>query len=177
MRGLENGCGPNGPRVLSAAVTPRGGRRGRPRPFALKWGAPGWLIPKRRGCGGTAGSHRPRRLQSAAAVPLHPAGARVPSFLPALVYHPVTTPPLFIFTAPSPAPPCCAIHSSTPPGPALLTAVLLQPLRPWGCSEAPTVHARPGSPPFPAQTGGEGREDYPPALRSRAPSRMGVAWP
>lgn len=105
MWGLGKGCGPNEPWVLSAAVTPRGSRRGRPRPFALKWGTPGCLIQKRRGCGGTAGSHRPRRPQTTAAVHLHPAGARVPSFLPALVYHPVTTPPLFIFTAPSRTPP------------------------------------------------------------------------
>lgn len=63
-----------------------------------------------------------------------------------------------------PSPP----HSSTPLCRALLTTVLLQPL-------PPRTPRLPGPRPSP-QTGGEGRRDNPPALRSRAPSRVGVAW-
>ncbi|XP_014396134.1 PREDICTED: LOW QUALITY PROTEIN: putative uncharacterized protein RUSC1-AS1 [Myotis brandtii] len=68
------------------------------------------------------------------------------SILSVLVFHPATTPPLFIFTAPSPAPPLMQIHSSTPPDRALLTSVL-QLLQALSSSAAHTV---------PALTGGKG---------------------
>lgn len=79
--------------------------------------------------------------------------------------------PSLFFTAPLTCPnPRAPIHPSTPAGQAILTGVLLQPLRRLEPHPAPRLR----SPPSP-QTGGEGGWDDLPALRSRAPPRMGVA--
>lgn len=178
VRGRGNGCGSEWTRVVSAAVAARSSGHGDPARMLRKGRRTGARPAAQRragpGVGGKDGASRKAGRGAPASVRLHPAGTPLcRSILSTLVYHSATTPPLFIFTAPSPDPPCAHArpsppHSSTPLCRALLTTVLLQPLPP----RAPRL---PGPRPSP-QTGGEGRRDNPPALRSRAPSRVGVAW-
>lgn len=91
---------------------------------------------------------------------------------------------------------CTCLYGAAPPHP--FSIFYCSPLLPHPASPDPTTHTRRPSHPHqgppaaapvsgaasgsaaavpaqPAQTGGEGRWDYPPALRSRAPPRMGVA--
>lgn len=166
--GLKKDADQDGPRVLSAAITPRGSSQARPRPDALKRGAEGrrvWLVNAGKGLvqAGGAGrteQHRSRRAPAYRRGAPTPCWNPCPSILSALVHHPATTTPLFIFFAPSyPTPHDRSIHPH--PQADLLTAVLLQPLPALGSPVAPPDPARPWSPQIPAQTGGEGREDNP----------------
>lgn len=113
-------------------------------------------------------------LRPPATVHVHPAPKTSASIhsLPICLYHPATSPPLLysFFTANLSCPtPRAPTRPSTPTGRAILTRVLLQPLQ--------RLLLR-SSGPRPACTDWRGGElgQPAPALRSRAPSRMGVAW-
>ncbi|CAI9151341.1 unnamed protein product, partial [Rangifer tarandus platyrhynchus] len=86
--------------------------------------------------------------------------------------HP--TPSLFVFYCspllPHPASPNPSIHTRRPSHPH-------QGLPAAAPASGAALGSAAAVPAQPAQTGGEGRWDDPPALRSRAPSRMGVASP
>ena len=166
----------------------KGSRDAPPRCSEFGWwgGLSGWLMQERGGRGGKDGaavimSTPPGRpastdpeLRPPATVHVHPAPKTSASIhsLRTCLYHPATTPPLLysFFTAnlSCPTPRAQSVHphpqdEPSSPGSSCNRSSV--------CSFAARVPARP------AQTGGEGGWDNPPpALRSRAPSRMGVAW-
>lgn len=178
---LQSGPAPRMP------LTPRRGREAPPRCSEMRGGgASGWLMQERGGRGGKdeaaiSMSTQPGRsariepgLQPTAAVHLHPAPRTCMSFhsLCSCLHRPATTPPLVysFFTAPPLLPhPTCPIPPATPKGHPHQGPPATAPQRRRGSSVAPTDPAQP------TQTGGEGRWHNRPALRSRAPSRMGGA--
>lgn len=177
--GLKKDADQDGPRVLSAAITPRGSSQARPRPDALKRGAEGrrvWLVHAGKGLvrGEGLSSTDPAGLQPTGAVHLHPAGTRVSVHslrtCPSPSHH--HTPVHFHCSLlPHPA---CPIHSSTPPG---------RPPHRGPPAAAPSLGLSCGSPgPRPSLVPADPRTErrggargQPTALRSRAPSRLGGA--
>lgn len=176
--GLKKDADQDGPRVLSAAITPRGSSQARPRPDALKRGAEGrrvWLVHAEKGLVRGEGLDTPQGSSLLARCTYTLLEPVCPSILSALVHHPATTIPLFIFIAPScPTPHARSIHPH--PQADLLTVVVLQPLPALGSPVAPPDPARPWSPQIPRTERRGGARGQPTALRSRAPSRLGGAW-
>lgn len=189
VRGLEKGWGPEwSPRsslLQSGPVPPphptpppplpqpalhsqgKGPREAPPRCSEAGWGM-AWLNARkgqRVGSAWQVGRHRARRPRCTCA------GTPCSSILSALV--PITQPPprsssMQLHCSPLPPPPLSSVPRPSPPhqGPPPAAAAA-------GSSSAPKVPAGPHR----LEGGGEGgRWDNPPALRSRAPSRMGVAW-
>lgn len=185
--GLKKDAAQNGPRVLSAAITPRGNGQGRPRPDALKSWADGrrvrGLTQERVWRGGT----------DRAAVSLSDLPAQTPqgSSLPARCAYTLLEPPCVGLFSP---------HLSITQPPPHPYSFLRLPLAPPRIPDPFIYTPRPTSSPrsscnrsglgllwlprtrwslVPAGLRTDrrgGAVGQPTALRSRAPSRMGGAW-
>lgn len=154
VRGRGNGCGSEWTRVVSAAVAARSSGHGDPARMLRKGRRTGARPAAQRragpGVGGKDGASRKAGRGAPASVRLHPAGTPLcRSILSTLVYHSATTPPLFIFTAPSPDPPCAPARPPQP-APFIHTPVPSPPHHGPPAAATASGSAAPRSPPVPA---------------------------
>ncbi|XP_077800944.1 putative uncharacterized protein RUSC1-AS1 [Macaca mulatta] len=177
----------SGPALLPTPYSHRKGPR-ETHPDALKGGGGwGWVdmqsLPGecRKGVGAgeekdgaAVSSSTPHLLAASAGLQPAPSPLRTavcpfsPHSSPSFSHH--RTPSLFISPAPLSCPaPRALVHRPTPMGRALLTRVLLEPLRPWACPRLPR------SPPGGAQSGRGGALAQP-TLRSASAPLRAWAW-
>lgn len=184
--GLKTDAAQNGPRVLSAAIAPRGSRQARPHPDALKRGAEGrrvWLVNAGKGLawgewGWEEGlsSTDPAGLQPTGAVHPRPADTRVSVHslrtCPSPRHH---HSPIHFHCSLLPHP-SCPIRSSTPPGPPphCRPPAAAPGLGPFCGFPGPRPSLVTAGPPHRPEGRGA-RTTHSAAQPSRTPSRMGGA--